>query len=170
MAVIQKAVMRPAALVRIGEAARELGVTTRTLRYWEEMGLISPAAHSGGGERLYTAAEVERISHIRELQKVVGLSLADIRAVLDTEQRLDDIRSAYHSDASAGSRRQLTAQAIVATEGLLSRIDERLMRLEGFRDQLAANLARMKEHVAALEGEKSPAPDAGSPAPDEVSP
>ena len=168
MSATEPAGIRPAVLMRIGEAARELGVTTRTLRYWEEIGLISPSAHRGGGERLYTTAEVERIAHIRELQKLVGLPLADIRAVLDTEERLDDIRSAYRADASTGSRRQLIAQAIEATERLLGRIDERLTRLRGFRSQLADKLARMQQHVAELEGQQSHSPSAPSAVPDDV--
>jgi DNA-binding transcriptional MerR regulator len=150
--------VQPASLLHIGEAARELGVTTRTLRYWEEMGLVAPSAHGGGGERLYTVTELERAAHIRELQKLAGLSLGDIRAVLDTEARLDDIRAAYRADASPGSRRQLTMQAIEATEGLLGRIDERLSHLKGFRSRLADKLARRRQHLMELEREEGSRP------------
>lgn len=149
------ATLRPPAVLHIGEVARHLGVTTRTLRYWEEIGLVAPSAHSSGGERLYTAAELDRLAHVRDLQKLVGLSLGDIRAVLDTEAVLDDIRAAYHADTSTGSRRQLTTQAIEARERLLSRIDERLSHLQGFRARLADKLARTQQHIADLEREES---------------
>jgi MerR family transcriptional regulator, repressor of the yfmOP operon len=134
----------------IGEAARELGVTTRTLRYWEEMGLVAPAAHSAGGERLYGTGELERLAHIRDLQKLAGLSLGDIRAVLQTEETLDSIRVAYRADPSIGSRRKLTKQAVDATQLLLDRIDRRLEHLQTFRSQLADKLARRQQHVEDL--------------------
>lgn len=162
MSAAREAVQRPA-LLHIGEAARELGVTTRTLRYWEEMGLVSPSAHTEGGERLYTATELERAAHIRELQKLAGLSLGDIRAVLDTEARLDDIRAAYHADTSAASRRQLTLEAIEATERLLGRVDERLSHLESFRSRLANKLARRRQHLMELEREEGSRPSRPNP-------
>ena len=99
-----------------------------------------------------------------------ALPLADIRAVLDTEARLDDIRSAYHADASTGSRRQLTTQAIEATERMLTRIDERLTRLRGFRRQLADKLARMQAHVAELGREESHPRSGPTAAADDVAP
>ncbi len=138
------------AALQIGEAARALGVTPRTLRYWEEMGLLAPAAHRGGGERRYSESELERARHVRDLQRLAGLSLGDIRAVLETEAHIDDLRAAYRSDASAGGRRQLMTEAIQATEQLLGRIDERLAHLEDFRARLAERLQHRRQHLVDL--------------------
>ena len=65
----------PAAPVRwrIGEVAKQTGVTTRTLRYWEELGLLQPASRTDGGERLYGAGDVRRVTRIEE-----GLEGADV--------------------------------------------------------------------------------------------
>jgi DNA-binding transcriptional MerR regulator len=75
--------------LRIGEVAKQTGVTPRTLRYWEEIGLLRPAAHRGSGERLYSLVEQERVIHIRELQDLLGLTLAEIQDVLRSEDTLE---------------------------------------------------------------------------------
>ena len=59
-------------VLRIGELAQRTGVTTRTLRYWEELGLIRPSGHRGGGERLYLADDMARVTRIRDLQELLG--------------------------------------------------------------------------------------------------
>ncbi len=69
---------------RIGEVAKLTGVTTRTLRYWEELGLLQPASRTDGGERLYGAGDVGRVTRIRDWQELLGFSLAEVRAVLST--------------------------------------------------------------------------------------
>jgi DNA-binding transcriptional MerR regulator len=88
--------------LRIGEVAKQTGVTARTLRYWEEIGLLEPFAHRGGGERLYSVAELERVTHIRELQDLLGLTLAEIAEVLAAEDALERARrAARRADAEA---------------------------------------------------------------------
>ena len=57
--------------MRIGELAKRAGLTTRTLRYWEEFGLVKPTDHRFSGERLYSKADLERVIHVRELQELL---------------------------------------------------------------------------------------------------
>jgi len=59
-------------LLPIGEAATRLGVSTRTLRYYEELGLVAPSGRTQGGSRRYAEPDVERVQHVRELQQVLG--------------------------------------------------------------------------------------------------
>lgn len=64
--------------IRIGELARRTGVTTRTLRFYEEMGLITPSGHSRGGFREYDPGQIRRIEAILAL-KAAGFQLEEIR-------------------------------------------------------------------------------------------
>jgi len=130
--------------LRIGEVARETGVTPRTLRYWEEIGLLEPVAHRGAGERLYSADELERVTHIRELQDLLGLTLAEIHEVLASEDALERARLAARADAPTPKRLRLLADAIEANRRLLETINERLARLGEFRDECAARGERMR--------------------------
>ena len=119
--------------LRIGEVAQLAGVTTRTLRYWEQVGLVAPSGHLHGGQRLYSSAEVDRVTRIRHLQCLLGLSLAEIRAVLDTDDVLDRLRTAYREGARADRQRRLLEEAIVANDRLIDRLDDTLGRIEEFR-------------------------------------
>jgi len=68
--------------MRIGELAEKAGVTPRTIRYYEKLGLLSPCDREGRGFRYYTEAELARLRKIDALQSL-GLSLEEIGAILD---------------------------------------------------------------------------------------
>ena len=136
--------------LRIGEVARLAEVTTRTLRYWEQIGLVAPSGHLGSGQRLYSVVEVGRAIRIRELQVLLGLSLAEIRAVLDTDDVLDRLRSAYRQGARADRQQRLLAEAIVANERLIGRLDDTLGRIEEFRRERIGKGERLRARVAEL--------------------
>ena len=140
-------------LLRIGEVAKRTGVTTRTLRYWEEQGVLRPVEHRSSGERLYSDAEVDRITHIRELQDLLGFTLAEIRVALDTEDAIDKLRSAYRSGASPTRRRALLGDAIAANEQLLERVDDRLERVRAFRQSAAEKADRLRRRARELDAE-----------------
>jgi DNA-binding transcriptional MerR regulator len=72
----------------IGEAASRAGVSTRTLRYYEQRGLLQPGPRSGGGARRYEEADVARVARIRQLQELLGQDLDHIGSVLAAEDRL----------------------------------------------------------------------------------
>ena len=141
-------------LWRIGEVAKLTGLTTRTLRYWEELGLIRPSSYRGSGERLYSQTDMARVTRIRDLQELLGFSLAEVRVVLDTEDIdvLDRLRSEYRwSDPDPALRRELLDEAIEANDKLLVRLDNTLARIGAFRDERAAKSIRLREARAELD-------------------
>ncbi len=144
----------PAVVLRIGEVAKLTGLTTRTLRYWEELGLIAPSAYRGRGERLYSATDMARAGRIKDLQDLLGFSLAEVRLVLDTEdvEVLDRVRSEYRrGDLSPAKRRQLLDEAIEANDRLLDRLDDTLRRIGAFRAERAEKAERLREALRDLE-------------------
>jgi DNA-binding transcriptional MerR regulator len=133
---------------RIGEVAKLTGVTTRTLRYWEELELLQPSSYRTSGERLYSPADVARVTRIRNLQELLGFSLAEVRTVLGTEDVdvLDRVRSEIKAgDLSPARHRDLLDQAIVANDQLMARLDETLGRIQAFRNERADTGVRMRE-------------------------
>jgi DNA-binding transcriptional MerR regulator len=138
---------------RIGEVAKLCGVTTRTLRYWEEIGLLAPSAPRFGSERVYARSEVERAQRIRELQAIMGFSLAEIGAVLETEDVLDKRRSAYKASARPEHQRDLLANAMEANDKLVARLDDTLDRIRAFRDERVAKAGRLRARAAELDRE-----------------
>jgi DNA-binding transcriptional MerR regulator len=140
--------------LRIGEVARVTGLTARTLRYWEEIGLLKPFAHRGSGERLYSVAERERVTHIRELQDLLGLTLAEIQDVLASEDTLERARRAARADAPTPKRLRLLADALEANGRLVDRINERLARIKEFRDECVERGDRMRARQLELEADQ----------------
>ena len=84
-------------LLRIQEVAAETGLTTRAVRYYEEVGLLRPAARSGGDYRLYDASDLERLQYIKNLRDVAGFSIAEIEGLLEDEDVRARNRAAYQA-------------------------------------------------------------------------
>jgi len=74
-------------LHQIGEVAEQLGLSLRTVRYYEEMGLIAPAERTDGGFRLYSSDEIARLELIKEM-KPLGFTVQEMRALLDAKDTL----------------------------------------------------------------------------------
>jgi hypothetical protein len=89
-----------------------------------------------------------RVTRIRDLQELLGFSLAEVRVVLDTEDIdvLDRVRSEYRwGEGDPDHRRQLLDDAIEANDKLLVRLDNTLARIGAFRDERAAKAIRLRE-------------------------
>jgi DNA-binding transcriptional MerR regulator len=145
-------------LWRIGEVAKLTGVTTRTLRYWEELELLQPSSYRTSGERLYSPADVARVNRIKNLQELLGFSLAEVRTVLGTQDV--DVLDRVRSELSAGDldpqrHRELLDEGIVANDQLLARLDDILARIQAFRDERAGTAIRLRENRRLLD--ESPA-------------
>jgi DNA-binding transcriptional MerR regulator len=134
-------------LWRIGEVAKLTGVTTRALRYWEELGLLRPASRTDGGERLYTPADLRRVTRIRDLQELLGFSLEEVKAVLNTGDI--DVLDRVHSELTDGElsparHRELLDEAIAANDQLVGRLDDTLARIGALRAERAAIALRLR--------------------------
>ncbi len=111
-----------AALLKIGEVAEHVGLSLRTVRYYEEMGLVEPERRSDGGFRLYAEAQVDRLELIKHM-KPLGFSVQEMRDLLDARDGGDAVSAArleaFAEDAArrcAELREQLArAEAFAAT-------------------------------------------------------
>jgi len=142
------------ALLRIGEAAERAGVSPRTLRYYEELGLLVPTGRSAGGARRYTEADVVRLGRIRELQELLGFDLVEIGEILRGEDQLADIRSGW-SDAPLTGRKRMLEVAVEINARLRElvrakqgRLDEMMRELD---DKARRYRTRSRELAAELE-------------------
>jgi MerR family transcriptional regulator, repressor of the yfmOP operon len=126
---------------RIGEVAKAAGVSTRTLRYYEELGLVSPSGHSPGGARRYSENDLARVLRIRELQQLVGFNLDEIKTIVAGEARLDELRSEFRDGGSPQHERELVAEAIEINDRLREDMQTKLARLETFLADLDARAA-----------------------------
>lgn len=126
---------------RIGEIAEAAGVSTRTLRYYEELGLLTPAGHSPGGARRYSDGDLARVRRIRELQHLVGFNLDEIKTIVAAETRLEELRSEIRAGRTLQRERELIAEAIGINDRLREDMRSKLARLETFLADLDARAA-----------------------------
>jgi DNA-binding transcriptional MerR regulator len=140
-----------AALHAIGEIASRAGVTTRTLRYYQEMGLLHPSGVTRRGNRLYSDADVERLRRILELRDVMGFDLERIRLILQTEDRLAELRAEAQRGISAARRREMAREAMDLNARMQYEVEEKLGLLHGFLAELRADASRYRDIAADLD-------------------
>ncbi|MGW7241036.1 helix-turn-helix domain-containing protein [Streptomyces sp. NPDC054804] len=101
-------------LFTIGELARATGLTVRTIRYWSDEGVLTPAGRSSGGYRLYDTGSFARLELIRTLREL-GLGLAHVRAVLSGEQTVAEVAAAHVAALDAQIRSLKVTRAVLST-------------------------------------------------------
>ncbi len=141
--------------LQIGEVAERTGVTQRTLRFYEEKGLLKPPTRMDGGFRLYSEADVQRVEQIKRLQSLLGFALADIKEMVDAEEVKMQLRAQYRPEAALSQKKSQVLKAIEVTErqhalirqkvGALtemqSKLTERLATFRGWLDQIEEQLS-----------------------------
>ena len=86
--------------VQIGDVAERTGLSLRTIRWYEEVGLVPPSARTSGGFRLYTDADIERLELVKRM-KPLDFTLEEMRDLLTTVDQLDDPATTASSVATA---------------------------------------------------------------------
>ena len=122
--------------LRIGEAAARVGVSSRTLRYYEELGLLTPSGRTPGGARRYTDEDIARLEHIRELQELMGFNLDEILAVMRIEDRLAKLRAEWQAGRPPERRAEMIEEALRHNAELRARVEAKIARLGAFLDSL----------------------------------
>jgi DNA-binding transcriptional MerR regulator len=137
--------------LRIQEVASELGLTTRSIRYYEELGLLSPAARSDGSYRLYDASDIERLRFIKGLRDDAGFSLAEISQLLEDEAARVQTRAAYAHTVDAAERRALVAGSLSRVERQSRILRDKIARLETMVSAVEARRSRLEARLADLD-------------------
>ncbi|HEX5850323.1 MAG TPA: MerR family transcriptional regulator [Rubrobacter sp.] len=134
-------------LIRVGEVAERLGVSPRTVKYYEELGLVEPGERSAGGFRLYGGREIERLERILQM-KSIGYSLAAIRELLAARDRAQEADRVTVLGTAAEHLREREQEA----SELLLKIREDLRRAESLREELGRDIALCERRMRELGG------------------
>lgn len=131
-------------LYRMEDMVKRTGLTPRAIRYYEEVGLLTAASRTAGGFRLFTEAGVALLQRIKELQTLLGFSLAEIKETLRIDAVRAEIRQAYAQATDAHTRLDLLDRAEPVLQSQIALIDERVGRLTQLRTEYAERLARLR--------------------------
>ncbi len=126
----------------IEQVAMRTGLTKRTLRYYEEVGLLPPTGRTEGNYRRYSESDVQRLERIKELRDLLGFSLSDIRDLLHVEEEREQIRMAYRQEIEATAKIARLDRADELIREQLHLIEQRLRGLEQMRTSLLSRLER----------------------------
>ena len=148
-----------AALLRIQEVAAETGLTTRAIRYYEEMGLLEPAARSGGAYRLYDASDLERLRTIKELRDDAGFSLAQIGQLLEDEAARERNRERFRATQDPAERRAILEDARDRVDHQIETLEAKARRLRTMIEAARDRRSHLEDHLAELDGGPTPHPD-----------
>ena len=148
----------PDRLLRIQEVAAEVGLTPRSIRYYEERGLLKPAARSEGAYRLYDLDDVERLRYIKGLRDDAGFSLADIGQLLEDETARARIGARYRATEDPAERRALLIEGMARIDRQVSTLRTKIERLGAMIEAAAARREHLAGHLAELDTTGSIAP------------
>jgi len=139
-------------VLTIDTVSRQLGITPRTLRYYEEVGLISPALRTNGGHRLYDQNTIKRLKQILQLKDYLGISLQEIQEVMDAEESLNEIRRTFKENIeSADRQRVLVRQYIDVLHNLIEKMNSKIENVETMRDLYQEQVERSLHFMDQLE-------------------
>ncbi|MED4585325.1 MerR family transcriptional regulator [Brevibacillus choshinensis] len=147
-------------MYKIDEVAQKVKMTKRALRYYEELGLVSPSGRTEGGYRMYTDADVERILHVKDMRDLLGASLAEIKDMVELGRLYEEQRDFYNEnyknrdldgpellkriemlqtlEDTLTPQRHLLKSKIERMQELLLTFDERLERIVSKRNELTS--------------------------------
>ena len=130
--------------LRIGEVAQLTGTTPRTIRYYEEIGLMPGAANRVQGQhRCYSQADVDRVKEIVRLRDLLGLSLEQLSKLLEAETARAELRREYHATEDPGDRARILEEALTHITSQLELVSARSKELR----QLERELTEKRDSV-----------------------
>jgi DNA-binding transcriptional MerR regulator len=139
----------PATSLRIGDVARLVGTTPRTIRYYEEKGLL-PAGEgrAAGQHRLYDEEDVERLRELLRMRNLLGVPLEELRELVAVDDERAVLRSELHRTDAPAERERILHRLDALAERQLVAVDRRAAELDALRDEIAARRARIAELLA----------------------
>jgi len=139
--------------LRIGEVAEQVGITARTIRYYEERGLLGTSSdRAKGSHRLYGEADVTRLRELIRLRDLLGLSIEEMVALAEAEEARASLRAEWEDTTDDAERLRIVEAAIPLVERQLQLVRERRETLAAFSRELSEKLRRLETRRADLGG------------------
>jgi DNA-binding transcriptional MerR regulator len=137
---------------RIGEVAEQVGVTTRTIRYYEELGLLDRGGgRAKGAHRHYTQEDVDRLRELVRMKELLGLSLDELVTLAEAEQERAALRNRWHRDDPTDEERiAILDSALDVAQRQLELVHTRRRALAEFAAEIEERIASLKQRRRSL--------------------
>jgi DNA-binding transcriptional MerR regulator len=132
--------------LRIGEVAKLAGTTPRTIRYYEEIGLLPAAGgREPGAHRSYAEADVERLTELLRLKDLLGVSLEELKELVEAEGARAELRREWHGGVEDPvRRRQILEQSLIHLAYQLELVRRRRDEIAKLEAELVARRRRVQ--------------------------
>ena len=138
--------------LRIGEVAELTGTTARTIRYYEEIGLLDSAPERAQGKhRVYTQADVDRVREIIRLRDLLGLSLEQLSQLLEAESARAHLRDELQQTEDPAERKRILEELLTHISSQLELVQGRLAELTDLAGELSDKQRRVKQKTRELD-------------------
>jgi DNA-binding transcriptional MerR regulator len=143
----------PPGAQRIGDVAKLVGTTPRTIRYYEEVGLLpAPPARPAGGHRLYSEAEVQRLREVMRLKELLGVTLEGLKTLLAAEEARAAVRAELRrEDVAPPRRRELLGEALGQIDRQLELVNSRAEEMAKLKSELSETRKRVRRKIRELD-------------------
>lgn len=138
--------------MQIGQVAERTGLTQRTLRFYEEKGLLDPPTRMEGGFRLYSEEDIQRIEHVVQLKQLLGFTLTDIKEMVEAEEAITALKVQY-KELSQQQKEEALRRAIKVVETQRDLIEQKTEKLSQMRSFWQEKLDRYKMRLREISGE-----------------
>jgi len=138
--------------LRIGEVARLVGTTPRTIRYYEERGLLrgGDGSREPGRHRLYDDHDVQRLRDVLRLKELLGVGLDELRELLEAEDARAALRDEWRrASPDARRRREILTSALAHLDRQLALLRGRRAEIERLEAELVAKRGRVRRRLRA---------------------
>jgi len=135
-------------MYKIDEVTKQVGLTKRTLRYYEEIGLIHPPERSEGNIRLYTDEDIVRIKKIVEAKEVLGITLQEMQHFLSLKERMEQRRNSDNP-----RDREVIQEIKDMLENQVQTLDTKMKQMERVKAELENSLGRARKFLEDTKGE-----------------
>jgi DNA-binding transcriptional MerR regulator len=143
-----------ATALRIGEVARRVGTTPRTIRYYEEIGLLPvEGGRESGRHRLYGERDVQRLRDALRLKELLGVSLDELKELLEAEEARAALREEWqHGDPGAARREEMLHESLRHLDRQLELVRRRRYEIAALERELADKRRRVTRKLRELGG------------------
>jgi MerR family transcriptional regulator, repressor of the yfmOP operon len=124
--------------MRIGAVAEQTGVTPRTIRYYEEIGLLDGGERRKGSHRVYDEHDVQRVNELKRLRDPLNLSLDELKQLVEAEEARAALRARFHAASSDAERLRIAEAALPHVETQLELVRRRKQELAKLENELVA--------------------------------
>jgi DNA-binding transcriptional MerR regulator len=137
--------------LRVGDVAAQTGTTPRTIRYYEEIGLLTPDGDRPKGvHRLYGAEDVERIREVMRLRDLLGLSLEQLSTLVEVESVRRHLKHEWAGATGVADRRRILTAALQCADTQLELVQRRKEQLAQLEDEVRTRKHAIETRLGGL--------------------